>query len=380
MLKNKKIIIIILVILLLIVLGLILYFFVYQKEKTPIISEKSVSKLTNKKIKYVKVLQDGRTIRFNDIETELFKELNLENGAEKTLSNIPLAEDLEVTWSPNGEKVIIKISNNRALLGQLGYFLDNEAPDNFITTWVLDFNTSKLQQLSKSIGGIDWLSDDKIIYYFSDALDYPESTESFDSSLVEADWNGKNYQKISDLNTEDFYNAKIVVSPNKHKVIIYPEVEGFGDNNFYIYDLDEKSLQKITEDGLTPSAAWSSKGEHILFYKVDNNGENPILWLANQNGVEKKNTKLLSPYGLAITSPDDKYVYAVVPKNNKIELNNFGERTGDDLIYEINSGSLDKTIIFDTSNHEEIDTITEIGLLGEDIFIVSNNNIYRIKI
>jgi len=64
-------------------------------------------------------------------------------------------------------KNILKVENNRALLSQQGYLLDAGAPDGTITTWSFDLLSGSLIELPREIGGIDWLDNNTIIYYYS---------------------------------------------------------------------------------------------------------------------------------------------------------------------------------------------------------------------
>lgn len=364
--KNKKIIIIVAAFLL--VVALVLFYFLWwQKKPAPLIEEKTINKLSEERVSGVKVLSDK--IRFLNLDSSTLKELDLKTKQSSEISKIPLFLVQNMIWSPDGNKVILKVNNNTALLSQQGYLLDKNAPDNTLTTWSFDLQTQELIELPREIGGIDWFDNQKIIYYYSKALSNPETAAgTTNSSLNEANYRGENYKKIIDLEENKFFNSEVRLSPDKNRVILFPEVEGTGNNNIYICDLKNTSISKITENQLTAAASWSTKGDNIFLYQITETQDKFDLWYANKEGVEKKNLQIKAAYPLIITSSDDKYIYATSDyKDNQV-------------IYQINAGSLEKKIIVDSTQEKDLNNITEIGLLPNGLYVVSNDNLFFIKL
>ncbi|TSC91478.1 MAG: hypothetical protein CEN92_258 [Candidatus Berkelbacteria bacterium Licking1014_96] len=372
MLKNKKVIIILIIILSILAAAAIVYFLWFKKVPPAIIEEKPIQKLTDEKIMGAKFLSKNNKIRFLSLDSFTLKELDLNSKQVVELTKIPLYLVKNIIWSPEGNKVILKVENNRALLSQEGYLLDKNVPDGTITTWSFNLLSGDLIELPLEIVGIDWLNEDKIIYYYSRASINPEiDPGQAGSSLSESDSDGSNYQKIMDLDGSKLYNPKVSLSPDKNKVILSPEIEGVGKNSIYIVDLKSKKVGEISENNLTVFGSWSTNGKNIFLYQVNpESSENQIydLWYANYEGVEKKALSLSAQYPLVITDDKDKYIYLASTYNNK------------PAIFQINSGSLEKKIIADADREPELNNITELGLINDGIFVVADEIIYAIKI
>jgi len=372
MLKNKKVIIVLIIILLILAAAAIVYFLWFKKEPVITIEDKPIQKLFEEKVQGIKYLNKENKIRFLSLESSTFKEFDLNSKQLTELSKIPLYLVKSIIWSPEGKKVILKVENNRALLSQEGYLLDNSAPDGTITTWLFDLSSERLTELPLEIVGIDWLSEDKIIYYYSRASINPEiDPGQAGSSLSESDPDGSNYQKIMDLDESKLYNSQVILSPNKNMAILNPETEGIGKNNIYLVDLKTKKIKDINEGELTIAGSWSTKEDNIFLYQADKDDPGSQLhniWSANKEGINKKNLQLKTAYPLVITDKDDKFIYLASTYNNN------------QAIYQVNSGSLEKKIIADTDKEPWLNKITEIGLLNDGIFVVADGKIYSIAL
>lgn len=369
--KKKKIIIFVLPILTALVIGLVWYFWQMGSKRINT-EEKPIQKLSKEKAFGVKVLEEQKKIRFLSLESLTLKELNLENGGVIDISQKSLSLVTDIIWSPNGERVILKVENNSAIHRQNKTFFDPDASEGALTTWSYDLKGQTLKELPREIGGVTWLNDERIIYYYSQALAKPEvDLEQVSSSLAEADFDGKNFQKIMDLDTSKFYNAEVLLSPDKKQALLFPEIEGIGKNSIYLIDLTNKTTTEISEGGLTVLGSWSSGGRNIFLYQVDEKNpenQNSEIWLVNKAGVEKKKLGLKAAYPLVITDNKDKYIYLASTYNNK------------PVIFQVNSGSLEKKIIADTDKEPGLNNITEIGLINEGIFVVADGIIYAINI
>lgn len=184
----------------------------------------------------------------------------------------------------------IKLSPN----GNRGLVLVKERNDYFYKS--IDFETREVTELSENIIDADWLNNDKIIYTYSDDL-------GSINNLNTANAKGVNIQKLTDLS---FSNGIISLSPDKNKIIVYPEPEGYGENFLTIYDIATAKLEKFSQKGLV-GAIWAPDNQNIItniftedgFYtttifnitsqktkNLDLNFElNKIVWLDNDNLV-----------------------------------------------------------------------------------------------
>lgn len=371
MLKNKRIIIF-LALLILAGIVILIYFLWFKKEIQTQKEEKPVEKIFDQKAKDIKYLARENKIRFLSPESLTIEELDLNSKQVNELSKIPLSLTQKLIWSPDGNKIILKVLNNRTLLSQQGYLLDDKVDDGVITNWLFDLKTENLVELPLEIKGVDWLNNDKIIYYYSKSLEDSDlNPGQINSSLSKSDPDGSNFQKIMDLNANQFYGSSVVLSPDKKEVMLSPEIEGVGKNSIYLINLDSKNIKNITEGGLTIGGSWSTTGKNIFLFQYleqtnDNNPESG-LWYANFEGVDKKKINLEILYGLAVTSPDDNFIYTVSAGNNQ-------------SVYQINSGSLEKKIIAGSSQNKDLINISEIGLLNNDLYVVANEYLYKIKI
>ncbi|MCX6811556.1 MAG: hypothetical protein NT039_02605 [Candidatus Berkelbacteria bacterium] len=371
--KNKKFIIFILIVIVLVAIVFLIYYFWSKSKKTPI-EEKTITKITEEKAKGINYIEKENKIRFLSLNSFTFKELDLKTNKLSNLNYIPMYLVQDIIWSPNSKRIILKVKNNRAILSQQGYLLDKNAPDDTITTWSFDLENQSLLELPREIGGVEWLNDERIIYYYSKSfVNIDISKELSGSSLNESNFEGKDYKKIIDLDNNKFFGSQVHLSPDKSQAILFPETEGVGNNYSYIIDLKTKAIKNITEDKLTAAASWSTSGKNIFLYQIIK-GENETnqkfdVWFANKEGVNKKKIDSKSLYGLVITNKDDSYIYiASFDKDNN------------QIIYQINSGSLDKKIIIDSTKEKDLVNITEIGLLQNNIYAVANDYLYLIKI
>lgn len=371
--KNKKFIIFILIVIVLVGVAFLIYY-LYSKSQQPPTEGKTITQLTSEKVQGIKYLEEENKLRFLSLNSSTFKELNLGTSKISDLSNMRMDLMEDIIWSPNGKKVILKVQNNQTILSQEGNLVDKNAPENTITTWSFDLDDGSLVELPREIGGVGWLSDDKIIYYYSRSLsDVNVSKESSGSSLNESDHNGKNIKKIIDLDNDKFYASQVYLSPDKSQAILFPDTEGIGNNYSYIINLKTKAIINITENKLTPALSWSTSGKNIFLYQIPGQemeaNQKFDLWMANKEGVNKKKIGALSLYGLAITNKDDSYIYVASFDNNNNQF-----------IYQINSGSLEKKIIVDTTKETNLADISEIGLLQNNLYTVASDYLYLIKL
>ena len=369
MLKNKKFIIILIIVLLILAITTIVYFVWFKKMPETSIEDKPIQKLTDEKIMGAKFLSESNKIRFLSLDSFTLKELDLNSKQIIELTKTPLYLVKNIIWSPDSQKVILKVENNRALLSQEGYLLDKKAADGTITTWSFDLSSNNLIELPLEVGEVGWLNNDKIIYYYSKELAESDSNDN-NAFLTQANYDGSNYQKIMDLDGNKLYNPKLSLSPDKDKIILSPEAEGIGNNSIFIVDIKTKTINEISEDGLTVLGSWSEGGKNIFLYQT--NQESPDsqiyeLWFANKEGVDKKKLGLSTAYPLVITDNKDKNIYLVSTYNNR------------PAVFQVNSGSLEKKIIAGADNESTLNNITQIGLLNNNIFIVADEIIYSIK-
>lgn len=185
----------------------------------------------------------------------------------------------KVKINPDGTKALILIKESD------GFVYEN-----------IDFNTKNITPLSKNIVDVDWLSKDKIIYTYSDL-------DTNQNSLNIADYKGENIQKLTDL---DFSNPMVSLSPDKTKIMLYPEPEGYGENFMDLYNLTTSKLNRLSTKGIV-GAIWSPDSQKIVTNIYKNESEfttaimnietqemqkfdfstaiNKITWLDNENIV-----------------------------------------------------------------------------------------------
>lgn len=216
----------------------------------------------------------------------------------------------------------------------------------------IDFNSNEVIPLVKNIADADWLSNEQIIYSYSNA-------ENGEYYLNTADFKGSNAKKIADLG---FSDALVIPSPDQSKIIIYPEPEGYGDNFLTMYNFTTQKFTKFETKGLV-GAVWSPDGQKIISDIYNEQGEitstvilnvsdqktknidlqyqiSKITWLDNENIVALKNE------GENIS---DQF-YLVSAKNGKSKKINIEKSTNLFLDVQYLTAQNDKTILFTTND------------------------------
>lgn len=159
---------------------------------------------------------------------------------------------IQVSWSPGGEQVIAKITNDNYVLDKVGSpFYDPSVKDGAQTVWFYDFNTKKSAQLNLNIKEFGWESGGKkIIYHYHDA-----NTNSLNIS----DPDGKNWKKIIDLKDENAFLNTLSTGE-----IIYSNSEKSDSFNVIKTDGSGKRTIKLPLAINADKMVWSPDGKSVL--------------------------------------------------------------------------------------------------------------------
>lgn len=226
----------------------------------------------------------------------------------------PFVED--VTWSPDGGKVILRY------------------PDGSIVNYV--FSTGRRSTLPK--GGEDFSFDqasDQVVYKFI-------SNNSEDNWLVLSDTLNMNARAVEPMGDQSD-KVDVEWSPNNQVVALYRKSVGLEEEEILPIGLNGENFKSFVVRGYGFSGIWSPRGDKILYSVITSeNNSNPILWVVD-GGVDTAGN---NNFNLGITtwsekcvfSNDNKSVYCAVPVSLPEGAGLYPEllNTSEDVFYQIN--------------------------------------------
>jgi hypothetical protein len=157
-----------------------------------------------------------------------------------TPNNLPSIQ--KVIWQPKQELAIFKKDNH---------------------TWLYDFKRYDLlhQEIfawQDNLGQVIWSPDsEKVIYYFADQA-------SGEKSLIMAEKNNANQQRIVDLRPTETDDPYIDWSPDQKKVLVTAAKGPSKFGQVYELDLYSKDLKQITQSKNIHQAQYSPDGQYLL--------------------------------------------------------------------------------------------------------------------
>lgn len=224
---------------------------------------------------------------------------------------------------------------------------------------ILDFQTKQITGLSENVSSPKWLNDEQLIYFYSD-----DKNNTY--SLNISDPVGNNEQKLTDF---DFSNGIIVLSPDKTKVIIYPEPEGYGENFIVLYDLVNQKLIEFETKGLV-GAVWSPDSQKIITNLYNEDGTITSTFIMDIN--TQKTKKLDLQYLI------EKIVW--LDNDNLVAVKNEGENTTDVFYLVSAKNGKSKKITLDKSSN----FFLEVGYLAmkdsQTVLFTNNDFLYQLTI
>lgn len=270
-------------------------------------------------------------------------------------------------WSPDGKKAILFVNDYEKPENRGMSYLDDGAETN----WYFNLETKELKKLSDFIISLRWVDNENVIYTY-----YDSSAKR--SSLNKSKADGSNQQKMFFLPVDMDSDMFMQVSPGGKKIAMYHDPV-YGESDIFIKSLLDDSLVKITNNKISYGPIWSYGSEKILYTIGSYPDTLPSLHIINADGSGNKNLNIKTisaPIYKAVFSPDDRFVYAAVPKELPKNYLSKEEKTSDSF-YRIDHETGEKVLLAETEY-----SIQKM-MLSEDekyIYFISDGFLYSIKI
>jgi len=170
----------------------------------------------------------------------------------------------DVIWHKSKELAIIKVDNSASGIGS-SVFGKAKITPNITSTWLYDFKRYDLLNQtailwSEYIGDIAFSPDgEKVAYYYA--------APTGEKSLVIADKNNQNQERVLDLRDKAIDNPKIAWSGDGAYISLVPQSSDYTKNYLYLYNVSSKKLEQITQTGDKKGATFSPDGKNIVVSK-----------------------------------------------------------------------------------------------------------------
>lgn len=196
---------------------------------------------------------------------------------------------VDVIWNPDRLTAILKIKNDNAILVGSPFYNPAVAPGETMT-YLYDFGRYDLLHQEAhfwgtGIGDIEFTpKGDQIAYYFE-----PGTGEK---SLVIANKDNSAMNRITDL--RNFVNPLLSWSPDLKNIVLTNKSNDYPTNKIYTFNLIEKTMNPLTENGNNMAAIFDSNGEKIIYatYSSDPDFSNySLLSVMDKDGQNKKELK-----------------------------------------------------------------------------------------
>lgn len=191
-----------------------------------------------------------------------------------------------IAWSPNKDLALFKKEDGVYLFDFHKYDFVNQTE----TLW------------GKDIGDVAWSPDNsKIAYYYA-----PPSGEK---SLIFANTTNTEITRVLNLAEAGIENPLLRWSPDSSLLMLIPRSTSYPTNKIYGYQVYSGKLVTLTESGNQVDAAFSPKGDKILYatYSKDESSSIPlIISMMNIDGGEKRNLTLRAELPKIVWSSDEK--------------------------------------------------------------------------
>src|SRR3989338_2172638 len=242
-------------------------------------------------------------------------ELSLDGAEKYLLSNEAFPNVDRVTWSDDGQKVIL------------------EYPDG--ANIIYDFIQNKKTTLQNGLENPDFDShSENVAYKFVGA-------NQDDNWLVVTDLKTNSAKALEPLGGKGA-QVQVSWSPDNQVVAFYREARGINSEEIILIGQNDENFLSIKVDGSNFRGSWSPKGDKLLYSVVDAQSDyQPVLWVVDAQGesVGRNNfsLRLNTWVDKCVFAPDGRYVYCAVPSSLPIGAGLYPDLLNDsaDAMYKI---------------------------------------------
>lgn len=249
-------------------------------------SQEKLTVLTEEAVISPVILSDGVTIQYYGEDNGNVFQIDLAGNNKKTISTTTLPGLEKIIWSPSKKKVLSRSTREGKAI--FAYY---------------DFEKNRGGQLATDIKNVNFQNENKIIYTFQ--------APSGKASLNVADFDGKNWKKLIDL---DFFGQKIEPVPQTGLIsfVNYPNANY--ESKLYTTPLIGGEQKLLLSGKFGVDLVWNSNGSNILLSSVDKPGGNQItLGLFNFKKNEYKDLKIPTFVQKCAWSKDNKTIFYALP-------------------------------------------------------------------
>jgi hypothetical protein len=201
-------------------------------------------------------LTDDGIYYLSDSGTTLYQ-MDLDGGNKHTLSDKIFPNPMNLVWSPNRSRLLVKVINYKAQLSQLSSpFYAADAGEQEVTIWIYELSSKKISRLPAGLGNVSWSTDSTSLFFDVD----------FDPGLFKLKLDGSPRVKIV---TSKYDSIVAKPSPDGRLLAWYPKPEGYGDVNVHLFNLTTGTQDDLTTDGYSQGANWSPDNTELLVDLID---------------------------------------------------------------------------------------------------------------
>lgn len=272
--------------------------------------------LNDESVKGVKKDKEVDSFNYLSAEDNKFYRISFENGEKILLAAeiFPFVD--KVTWSPDGNKVVLQYPDGAAIS--------------------YDFMTNKKTTLPTGLEGPSFdQSANNIAYKFI-------SNREEDNWLVVTDTNSNQSRAVEAIGDQGD-KVQVDWSPNNQVVALYRKSVGLEREEIFFIGLNDENYKSLVVEGSNFSGIWSPAGDKILYSAISSeNNYNPILWIVDGEGDNIGNNNfnlgLVTWADKCAFSGDGQTVYCAVPISLPEAAGMYPEIINDsaDVFYQIN--------------------------------------------
>ena len=236
------------------------------------------------KEKLVGVNLEANGFNYLSAEDNKFYRWSLSGKNKLPLSQETFAYVDDVTWSPDGRKVIL------------------EYPDG--SNIVYDFTRNKKATLPTGAEDLEFdSSSDNIAYKFVGGNEE-------DNWLVVSDVGNTSARAVEPVGNQG-HNVQVSWSPNNQVVALYHKPIGLNREEVFFVGLKGENFKSMVVEGTNFTGKWSPDGRRILYHVIrSDNDYNPVLWIVDAQAGNIGNNNFL----LGLSTWVNKCIFASADK------------------------------------------------------------------